>query len=171
MTHPVPTSQNGWPVFLNTAHTTKLVAYGVTWHFASLDVCRLFHYVLDQFNEHVEPIDPKTEHTRDDWSWAFRPITGQHTGYTNHASATAIDLNAVKHPRGVAAGKTFTRNQVKAIGTLLQSMLDDAGEQVIRWGGNYVHALPDPMHFEINVGPASVHQAVARLERKGLLYP
>lgn len=84
------------------------------------------------------------------WGWFVRPIRGQTTGWSNHASATAFDWRAPIHPR--QSGSRYlgwTEAQVNTIHALL------AGKYrgLIRWGGDY-HSTPyDPMHFEINVQP------------------
>lgn len=60
---------------------------------------------------------------------------------SNHASASAIDLNWQKHVQGKK--NTFTAAQQKKIREQLKYY-----EGVIRWGGDYSN--PDDMHFEIN---------------------
>jgi hypothetical protein len=55
-----------------------------------------------------------------------RPIRDQETGYSNHASATAIDLNATQHPRGVK--RTWTTAERAAIDRHLAEY-----EGVVRW--------------------------------------
>lgn len=35
--------------------------------------------------------------------------------YSNHASGTAIDLNATRHPLGTIAAHSFTKKQIAAI--------------------------------------------------------
>jgi len=79
-------------------------------------------------------------------------VRGSDTQVSNHASATAIDLNALKHPRGVR--NTFSKGQVAAIRRILASY-----DGVIRWGGDYSTTVDD-MHFEINASKARV-RAVA----------
>lgn len=82
------------------------------------------------------------------WGWADRPIRGSDTGTpSNHASGTAIDLNAPHHPQGVPAGKTFGRAQVSAI-----SMLLSRYHGLIVWGGSWSLPDTDAMHFELRQG-------------------
>lgn len=107
----------------------------------------LVHLAL-WFDEEVEPLDVGTY---DDWGWASRPIRGS-TFISNHASGTAIDLNATQHPMGVATSKTFSKAEIYAIHTRLKLY-----SGCIRWGGDYVNR-PDGMHFELNKGMASVEK-------------
>lgn len=156
----VDVSQNGWPVHKTSDDLISFVAAGVTWKAPNSDVVTVARYVINRFAQEVEPIAGKP---LDDWSWAYRPIRGQTSGFSNHASATAWDLNATKHPRGQHG--TFTDHQVTVIRRILRDLgAMVSGVHVIRWGGDYVHAPIDSMHFEINVAP-SVVAKVARIIR------
>lgn len=101
----------------------------------------LLLYAAGRWDKEVEDID-NGRGGLDDWGYAERPIRGG-TELSNHASGTAIDLNATKHPLGVAAIRTFTTDQIKAI---RQIMADCDG--TLRWGGDY-SGRPDPMHVEV----------------------
>ncbi|MGZ0150675.1 M15 family metallopeptidase [Kribbella sp. WER1] len=90
------------------------------------------------FHAHVERIDVGEY---DDWGYAERPIRGSTTTLSNHASGTAIDLNAVDHPLGRRG--TFTAAKTAAIRARLK-----AYGGCIRWGGDYKNRA-DEMHFEI----------------------
>lgn len=138
------TSQNGWgvqPELEDLSWITGSVRAG---------------FVHDVFDELCLRFDEEVENIRVDWSWgyAFRPIRGQTGGYSNHASGTAIDLNAPAHPLGKSG--TFSRRQRRKIHRILRDL-----DGVIRWGGDY-SGRPDEMHFEINAG----WTAVARVARK-----
>lgn len=78
----------------------------------------------------------------DDWAWAVAKAIPGTTEFSNHASGTAVDLNATAHPWGKAG--TFTAVQVAAIHAKLRRF-----HGVIRWGGDYMHKV-DEMHWEIN---------------------
>jgi hypothetical protein len=138
------TSQNGWPVLDSGSgllHTWTIPAKTGTRQIrlrggsAGFLLC---HFML-WFAEEVEPL---TGGVLDDWGYAYRPIRGQLTGFSNHASGTAVDANATKHVLG--ARNTFTAEQAKKI----RSRLKWTGG-AIRWGGDYV-TRADEMHFEIN---------------------
>jgi len=95
----------------------------------------LLAWVARQFHALVEPLNwPGC------WGYAYRDIRGS-TGLSNHASGTAVDLNAPKHPLSVR--NTFTAAQVSAI----RGILAKTGG-CVRWGGDYVGRV-DEMHFEI----------------------
>ena len=110
-------------------------------------------YVASQVDQRVEDID-NARGALDDWGYAERPIRGGRA-LSNHASGTAIDLNATKHP--LARRGTFTREQVGEI----HRILDEVGH-VVRWGGDY-RGRADEMHFEINDTPERVAAVAARL--------
>lgn len=160
----MPKSQNGWTVLENrppyikvpgTVDTKIAVRPG--------NVAVVLIEVARRFNEEVEPLDGGL---RDEWGWAYRPIRGKETGFSNHASATAIDLNATKHPRGVK--NTFTAKKKKAVRTILDDFVDPVtGECVIRWGEDYSTTV-DGMHFEINADAKAVARVVTLLREKNL---
>lgn len=143
----MPTSQNGWPV--HTSSTGLAPLAWVTGRVVPGDVHEVFDYLCRRFHAEVEPII--VGHS---WGYAYRAIRGQSSGYSNHASATAIDLNAPAHPLGV--GGTFSAAQVARIRSILAD-LDGA----VRWGGDY-SGRADEMHFEINTD----RDGLARVVRK-----
>lgn len=144
----VATSQNGWGVF--TSSTSLEPLSWVTGRVRPGDVHYAFDYLCRRFNAEVEKIT--VGHS---WGWNYRPIRGQSGGFSNHASATAIDLNAPAHPLGKRG--TFNAAQVKAINRILDDLYG-----AIRWGGNY-SGRPDEMHFEVNVNAAQLAAVVKRI--------
>ncbi|WP_370942594.1 peptidoglycan-binding protein [Amycolatopsis sp. cg5] len=107
-------------------------------------------YVLGEFDKRVEDLDADA----DDWGYANRPIVGG-TATSNHASATAVDANATRHP--LAARGTFSGAQVAEIHRILSEV-----DNVVRWGGDYT-GRKDEMHFEINAPYSRVAAVAARL--------
>lgn len=105
-----------------------------------------------EFHAQVEPID---EGVFDDWAYAYRNVRLSDSELSNHASGTAIDLNATKHPLGMQ--NTFTKQQAATIRELCK-------KYGIRWGGDYTKRK-DEMHFEIVETPDEVK---ARIEKLGL---
>ncbi len=105
-----------------------------------------------EFHAQVEPID---EGEYDDWAYAYRDVRGSDSNLSNHASGTAIDLNATKHPLGMQ--NTFTKQQAGIIRELCK-------KYGIRWGGDYTKRK-DEMHFEIVETPDEVK---ARINKLGL---
>jgi hypothetical protein len=100
-----------------------------------------------EFHAQVEPID---EGVFDDWAYAYRDVRGSDSDLSNHASGTAIDLNATKHPLGKSG--TFTKKQEKIIRELTE-------KYGLRWGGDYKNR-PDEMHWEIIETPKQVKQRI-----------
>ena len=111
------------------------------------------------FHSKVERLD---HGVWDEWGYAARPVRGG-TKPSNHASGTAIDLNATRHPLGVATLETFTPEQAARIRRRLR--LTFLG--CIRWGGDYTKR-PDAMHFELIRGLRAVEllaKALAKTPR------
>ena len=100
----------------------------------------LVHLAL-WFHETIERLDLGVW---DEWGWAPRPIRGS-TTVSNHASGTAMDLNATRHPLGVPTASTFTTAQARRIRHRLRWLY----QRRIRWGGDYTRR-PDAMHFELH---------------------
>ncbi|WP_181272843.1 peptidoglycan-binding protein [Brevibacterium oceani] len=107
------------------------------------DVATVLSYVANRFHSEVELLV-----WPGNWGYAERTIRGNSTTLSNHASGTAIDLNAPRHPLGKVG--TFSSAQKGRI----KKILADCGG-VVRWGGNY-NGRKDEMHFEINAGTAAV---------------
>lgn len=138
-------SQNGWPSYDRTVLATRRVPG--TYVFLTLrkdEPGELLLEVASAFDRLVEDIDDIRGHI-DDWSYAERLIVGG-TEDSNHASGTAEDLNASKHPLGTEALRTFSPAQVFEIHRILVACLG-----VVVWGGDY-RGRKDPMHWEIGPG-------------------
>jgi hypothetical protein len=113
--------------------------------------------VAAEFDKRVEDID-NARGTVDDGAWNYRTISGS-TQYSNHASATAIDLNWTKHPLGSYG--TFTAQQVQIIHQILAEC-----SWAVRWGGDY-SGRKDEMHFEINTDWAGCQRASDTIKARG----
>lgn len=103
-----------------------------------------------EFHQLIEPLDTGA---LDDWGYAFRMVRGTTDKLSNHASGTAIDLNAAKHPLGKVG--TFPAEKVPMIRAL-------AKKYGLKWGGDYVNRK-DEMHFEIEVSPAKAKALISSL--------
>jgi hypothetical protein len=108
-----------------------------------------------EFHAQVEPID---EGVFDDWAYAYREVRGSDTDLSNHASGTAIDLNATKHP--LHAENTFTKQQAAKIRELCK-------KYGLRWGGDYAKRK-DEMHFEVIETPDEVKERIKNMKLKGV---
>src|SRR5688500_1265797 len=143
------TSQNGW-----SANDRGVIAsYSLPGGRVALragDVSVVLLWVANQFHQRVERLVwPGI------WGYAERTIRGSSTTLSNHASGTAIDLNAPRHPLGVRG--TFSAAQVRTIHDIVAFT-----GGAVRWGGDYT-GRPDDMHFEINTGAAGVKAAADRI--------
>lgn len=145
-------SQNGWSVY--TSAPAGRLDY-ITGRVRPGDVQVIFEYLCERFDKEVENI-------RQDWSWGwnYRPIRGSSSGYSNHASGTAIDLNAPAHPLGKRG--TFSNSEKAAIHAILRDL-----EGVVRWGGDYQNRA-DEMHFEINSSSANVARVARKIRNKNM---
>lgn len=141
-------SANGWPVYTSSNGLADFL--WVTGRVRPGDVFTIFDHLCRRFHAEVEPII--RPHS---WGYAYRAVRGQTSGFSNHASGTALDLNAPAH--GLGLRYTFTANQAAAIRRILAD-LDGA----VRWGGDYT-GRPDEMHFEINTDAAALSAVVARI--------
>ena len=145
-------SQNGYPA--NEVSRTQVRNIPGTSRNVRLeagDAGYLLLHFASWFDEFIESVDGGQ---LDDWGYAERPIRGG-TSLSNHASGTALDLNAPRHPMGVRG--TFTRAQTRAIREQLKVY-----DGCIRWGGDY-SGRPDEMHFEINRPARDVARVAKRL--------
>ncbi|GAB1642522.1 M15 family metallopeptidase [Krasilnikovia sp. MM14-A1259] len=148
------TSQNGWPVDSDGSHEDRAPIYGdvrVPNGIRAGDVATVLRWAAQRYHETVEPLVPGTC-----WGWFVKPIEGTRI-VSNHASGTAIDLNADKHPMGVAAARTMTAKQIAACRAIVR-----ASGGVVRWGGDYT-GRPDPMHWEIVGSPAATAALATKL--------
>lgn len=148
----MPVSQNGWPGLVSTSrllYTWTVPGDGTRLRLRNGSAGFLLVHLATRFDRRVEDL---TEPLLDDWAYAYRPVRGYAT-LSNHASGTAIDLNATDHPLG--ASGTFTYEEQRIIGRILRRY-----DGCIRWGGDY-QGRRDEMHFELNA-PLSKCEAVAR---------
>ena len=154
----VVTSQNGWPVLAEHSPLLhKWVIPGTDRHLILREGSAGFllaHFVL-WFHEKIERLD---QGTWDEWGYAYRPVRGFYV-WSNHASGTAADLNATRHPLGLPTAQTFTPAQVEAIHRRLRRY-----RGAIHWGGDYT-SRPDAMHFELDKDLEACEAIARRLVR------
>src|ERR1043166_9354511 len=134
----VATSQNGYPANDRTLLAKYMVgdrkfslrqgpAGWLLWHF------------LCWFDANIRDINTGVA---DDWSYAERLVRGGED-LSNHASGTAVDVDATKWPLGKEADTYLTDDEIRRVRTQLKVY-----EGCIRWGADYT-GRKDPMHFEI----------------------
>lgn len=152
-------SQNGWTAFTSTsgnASRRQVPGTDVWLTVHNGTAGDLLIWVAEQFDKRVESID-NGRGTIDDGAWNYRQISGS-TALSNHASATAIDLNWSRHPLGAVG--TFNGAQVTAI----RQIISETGG-AIRWGGSY-SGRKDEMHFEIDTDQAGCNRAWAAIQER-----
>lgn len=156
------TSYNGWPVgtpgSVIGVQNFTVPGTSVVLPIRSGDVATVLLYVARRFNQEVEALDPSQC-----WGYSYRANVNNPSVWSNHASGTAIDLNAVKHPNGAA--NTFTAAQIAAVRQILSYCGD-----VVYWGQDY-SGVVDGMHFEIDVPPGDPHLSMlaSRIRTNGAL--
>jgi len=147
------TSYNGWTASKEPAHI-KIKSYAIPGTDLKIRcaeaVAPLIVGFCTEFNELIESIDGGQ---LDDWGYAFRSVRGVSDKLSNHASGTAIDLNATKHALGKIG--TFPAEKVPMIRAL-------AKKYGLFWGGDYQNRK-DEMHFEINISPKKVSELIKAL--------
>lgn len=146
-------SQNGWPADPDPAvigiAPCSISGVSIGDGLAGGPSAVVLLYVANQFHRRVEPLVAGTC-----WGYKYRPVTGG-TELSNHASGTAVDFNAPKHPLGRPG--TFTTAQVAEIHRILTEV-----EGTVRWGGDYTGRV-DEMHFEITADRTTVTALASRL--------
>jgi hypothetical protein len=144
----MPTSQNGYsapitPVSRQLPGGTVPLRAGATGD--------LLAWVGRQFHARVEPLAwPGC------WGYAYRAVRGA-TDLSNHASGTALDLNAPRHPLGTSPSANYSAGQIAAIHTIVAQT-----RGAVRWGGDYT-GRKDGMHFEIVASEAVCAVVLAAL--------
>lgn len=151
----MPKSQNGYPAN-DVTLTDNLTIPGTdrTIRLRKGPTGALLRLFMAKFHAQVEDI---LGGVYDDWGYAARPIAGTNV-LSNHASGTAVDINATRHPQYTRPSSTFTTQQLARIEQLLNEF-----DGCIRWGGHYAAGNLDPMHFEIDRSEASCAATLQRL--------
>jgi hypothetical protein len=149
-------SQNGWPVGLDRAsidvHNYQVP--GTKRYFAvNSHVAPILIAFAAEYHKLVQPIDSGIF---DDWGYNAAVIPNTKV-YSNHASGTAIDINATCHPWKTEASANFTSMQIAAVHALVK-------KYSLRWGADYLHGFTDPMHFEITRSQSAVASQIATMK-------
>lgn len=149
------TSQNGWTL----AERDQIATFTVPGTTVRLpirlgDVATVLLYVAERFHNEVEPL-----HAGWCWGFAARTIRGSTTVASNHASATAIDLNAPAHPLATSPASNYSAKEIAAIHKIIAFC-----DGVVRWGGDY-SGRKDGMHFEINKSASAVAALALKIRK------
>lgn len=154
------TSYNGWPIiYPNEASykTKKYIIPGSGRHLVLREgpAGFLLAFVALYVHEKIEDLSRYKE-TWDDWGYAYREVRDR-PYWSCHASATAEDLNATKHPMGVTGSwLNWQSNRIRLLMVRLRGC--------VRWGGQY-EGRKDEMHFEINRKYKAVLRMAKRLKK------
>lgn len=149
------TSQNGWPVIAPDVADARTRL----WVIPGCPDMRLLpgpagfvlaHWIM-WYDRNVEDVLAVV----DDHGWGYRQIGGSDE-WSNHSSATAVDLNAVKHPQGVR--DTFTAEQQ----AIILDALERRYRNVIKAGMTF-RTTADDMHYELVAGRTAVRELAADL--------
>jgi len=143
-------SQNGW-----SANDRSVIAsYSLPGGSIALrkgDVSVVLLWCFNQWHRNVEPLVwPGI------WGYAERLVRGGED-VSNHASGTAGDANAPKHPLGTSPRANFTDAQIAEVHKIVAFC-----EGVVRWGGDYT-GRKDGMHIEINAGATAVKRIADKI--------
>ena len=146
------TSYNGWPASKDQAEI-GIKSYPVPGTLIKLrcaeKVAPLLVGFAADFHNLIEPLDVGV---LDDWGYAFRDVRGVPGKLSNHASGTAIDLNASRHP--LKSINTFEPAKVPMLKALCK-------KYALTWGGEWTR--PDPMHYEISINAVKVAALITQL--------
>lgn len=120
----------------------------------------VMNYLANWIDTNIEPLDINQ-------AWSFQPkqVTGG-SGWSCHASGTAFDFNAQKHPWG--ADDTWTPDQISRIDAFLYNVLEGS----VRWGEHYT--LPtkrDGMHYEVMAVLSVMDRIAAKIQGLGTITP
>jgi hypothetical protein len=140
-------SQNGWPAasdrsVINIQTFTVPVRNGTVKIPLRGEAAPRLIEMIKWWDANIEPVYTSGANAGT-WGYAYRTIRGYTTTLSNHASGTAIDINAPLHPLG--ARNTIAADKVAPLRA-------KARELGLRWGGDYT-GRADEMHFEVIVPP------------------
>lgn len=145
-------SHNGWPTRPQTWNLPQ-----ITGAVRAGDVWVVFNWLANQYAQRVEAITKGHS-----WGYNYRKIAGSNS-FSNHASGTAVDFNAPKHPLGTKASQNFSPTQIATCNQIIRESQD-----VLKWLDGH-----DPMHWEIRPGvqPHHVARLAATLLQRALGIP
>jgi hypothetical protein len=141
----MPNTQNGFTVLVPTSKQLVTITSGKV----KFKVRRECSGLLQKLLNFLNTVEPFTE-AGWDGGYAYRSIAGSKT-WSNHASGTAIDMNASQHPQG-KRNAGWSKAQIKEIEWYLANT---ATGRAVRWGNKFT-TTPDGMHFEIKSPSALV---------------
>lgn len=158
-------SQNGWLANDRSVITTYTIGDKTRVALRSGDAGYLLQRAANWFDKNIRDLDYNYNNgALDDWGYAERAIRGG-VELSNHASGTALDINATKWPLGSDETIYLTPQEIARWHAHLAEY-----EGVLRWGGDYI-GRQDPMHLEINSSAAEVARVAAKLRNTAVAAP
>lgn len=161
------TSQNGWPALAPDSPRLRTIvvparngSFTIRVRGGSAGFLLALHALW--LSEFIEKIVGKV---LDDWGYAYRVIRGYVEDLSNHASGTAIDLNALRHVLGAVGTFRYLVRGKPAEVRIRARLLHYRG--CLRWGGDY-RGRKDEMHWEISRSLAACERNARRLMRTPL---
>ena len=158
----MPKSYNGWPASKDKAAIGidgNAVVRGTSIKFPpglkGGDVAFVLGYVAGELHRRVEPASSPL------WGYYYKQSANSASLISCHASGTAFDWNAPKHPNGKRG--TFTPKQVATIKAIMAEV-----HGAVVWRGDVSGAI-DEMHFEIAKITATVLKQKANQLRQDLV--
>jgi hypothetical protein len=123
------------------------------------DVSTVFVYLVTRLHNEVEPMMSEGSNLGYGcWGYSYRANVNNPSSLSCHASGTAIDYNAPKHPNGTSTGPNggggWSGSQYNAIKAILNGPLQGG----VKW-----LTSNDPMHFEIGVNASTLAGIAASL--------
>lgn len=138
------TSENGWTLLTSTSSQLRPWVIGEKTFIGRTGPAGfvLAHWG-QTWDESIERITGR-DNPDDDHLYGVRPIGN--TGIrSNHESATAIDINALRHPQHQDPSVSFTDTQIR----LINRKMTEKYQGALVWGGNWSPANVDGMHTEL----------------------
>ena len=146
------TSYNGWPASKEQAEI-GIKSYPVPGTLIKLrcaeKVAPLLVGFAAEYHNLIEELDVGAN---DDWGFCYRMVRNTSDKLSNHASGTAIDLNASRYPLGK---QTFEPDKIP----MLRALTKKYG---LTWGGDY-KGRKDEMHYEISINAVKVAALITQL--------
>ena len=163
------TSYNGWPASPDASAIGVTNAFNV--HGADFPggmktgaISVVFGYLVDALHTRVEPMDTDPSNGSPGygaWGYSYRDNVNNPGSLSCHASGSAIDYNAPRHPNGTSTGPSggggWSGDQYVEVCEILDEICG-----ALDW-----LTSNDPMHFEADVDPATMDQIASQLPAGG----
>jgi hypothetical protein len=166
-------SYNGWPasddpnaINIDRDYTVLgTVPYGSGGYAGGMkagDISTVFTYLIEQLDARVEPMDSGGGGDGYGcWAYNYRANVNNPSSLSCHASGTAIDYNAPRHPNGTSTGPSGGGGWTAAQYYEVCEILDEL-QGALDW-----LTSNDPMHFEADVDAATMARIAATLPAGG----